>query len=85
MEMNGRVEGKVVVNNKLGIVSTVTLLLESATNLYIVSIVHIQLWPWKLSIAQNDISGLAIRCSDFPGKIDFKENVSAKRKRCICQ
>lgn len=55
------------------------------TDLYIISIIHVQLWPWELAIAQNDISRLAIRCPEFPCKIDLKEHVSAKRKRRICQ
>ena len=85
MEMDGRVKRKVVVNNKLGTVSSIRVWLERRTYLYIVSIVHIQLWPWELPIAQNDISVLPIRCSNLPSEIDLEENVSAKRKRRIGQ
>lgn len=55
------------------------------TDLYIVSIVQIQLWAWELPIAENDVSRLAVWCSNLPCKIDFKENVSAKRKWYVCQ
>ena len=59
--------------------------MEQVTDFNIVSIIQIQLGPWQLPIAQNDISRLAIRCSDFPCQIDLKVDVSAKRKRRICQ
>ena len=85
MEMDGRIKGKVVVNDKLGRVSSIKFWSDSMTNLYIVSIIHIQLWAWELPIAQNDISRLAIRGSDLPSKSDLKENMSAKRKWRICQ
>lgn len=85
MEMDGGIKGKVVVNDKLGIVSSIKSWLGEGTDLYIVSIIDTQQWPWELPIAQNDISRLAIGRSDFPRKIDFKEDVSAKRKRRVCQ
>ena len=78
MKMDGRVKWKIVVNDKLVTVNLVKsrLGLEWKTNLYIVSVVQIQLWAWELPINQNDISGLAVRCSGFPCKIDLEEDVS---------
>lgn len=49
--MNGRIKGKVVVNDELGIVSSIKLWMEYVTDLDIVPIVHVQLWPWELPIA----------------------------------
>ena len=85
MEVDGRVKRKVVVDNKLETVSSVKSTLHQATDLYIVPIVQVQLWAWELPIGQNDVSRLAVRCSNFPRKIDLEENVSAKRKWYICQ
>ena len=85
MEMDSRIKGKVVVNDKLERFSSMKLWLKCLTDLYIVSIVQVQLGPWELPIAKNDISRLAIRCSDFPRKIYLKEYMGTKRKRRICQ
>ena len=85
MEMDGRIKGKVVVNDKLGSVSSTPSGFEQGTDLYIVSIMQIQRRPRKLPVTQYNISRLAIRCSNFPGKIDFKENVGTKRQWRVCQ
>ena len=78
VEMDCRVKRKVVVNDKLVRVNCMKLRLgwERRTDLYIVSVVQIQLWAGELPISQNDVSGLAVRRSGFPCKIDLEEDVS---------
>jgi hypothetical protein len=83
VEVNGGVERHVVMNDKLGLVSEMTLtknMTENEAYLDIVSLINSQLRTRELIIHEDHLSGIAIRRSLLPSEVQVKVDTL-----CPCQ